>query len=139
MHLVRSIMIATRDESQGEVDRIDTRSQQACGAATMMIQMRNRGTAEAVKHLMTVVGRGPFPTKGVTALAEQIYMAATPRWTQDQVQEIARLFPAGTDNKMRMYITALQKYTTQVMEQARLSNPAPSLALPVQSPQQPNP
>ena len=146
VHLVRSIMIATRAVTQDEVDRIDTRSNRACGAATTMIRMRNRGTAAVVKHLMTVVGRGLFSTTRVTALAEQICTAATPRWTQDQVQEIARLFPTGTDGKMWMYITALQKYTAQhsyytcpAMEQAQLSNPAPSLALPMHSPQQPNP
>ena len=115
VYLVRSIMIATRAVTQDEVDRIDTRSNRACGAATTMIRMRNRGTAAVVKHLMTVVGRGLFSTKRVTALAEQICTAATPRWTQDQVQEIARLFPAGTDGKMWMYITALQKYTAQAL------------------------
>ena len=118
VHLVRSIMIATRRDATGlqdEADRIDTRSKRACGAATKMIQMRNRGTAAVVKHLMTAVGRGLFSTTRVTALAEQICMAATPRWTQDQVQEIARLFPAGTDDKMWMYITALQKYTAHAL------------------------
>ena len=154
VHLVRKIMIATRAATlyrtcpfQDEADRIDTRSNRACGAATTMIRMRNRGTAAVVKHLMTVVGRGLFSTTRVTALAEQICTAATPRWTQDQVQEIARLFPTGTDDKMWVYITALQKYTAHAlsttpapaMEQAQLSNPAPSLALPMHSPQQPNP
>ena len=112
-----------------------------------MIQTRNRGTAAVVKHLMAAVGRGLFSTTRVTALAEQICTAATPRWSQDQVQEIARLFPTGTDDKMWVYITALQKYTAHAlsttpapaMEQAQLSNPAPSLALPMPSPQQPNP
>jgi hypothetical protein len=74
-------MIATGAEMQDEAeteDRIDTRSQQACGAATIMIQMRSRGTAEVVKHLMSAVGRGTFITSEAMALAEQICVAATP-------------------------------------------------------------
>ena len=140
LRLVHQIILTARKEMLDDAeteDRTDRRVQQACSAAAIMIQRTSRGIKEVVEHLMSVVGKGTFSAKGATTLAKQICAAATPRRTRDQVQEIARLFPTGTDDKMWMYITVLQKYTTQAWRQAQPTNPVSSLALPVQIPQQP--
>lgn len=69
------------------------------------IQQRNNGNGLAltkvVKHLMGVVGRKVgVKREEAEFLARRIVKEGCSEWTREQVREIARVFTAGTDDKM---------------------------------------
>ena len=106
---VQEIIDAVRAEDGG-----DLRSRKACNAATTMfeIQRRNKGDdfalTKVVKHLMSVVGnKVGVKREEAEYLARRIVKEGCSEWTREQVWDIARVFTAGTDDKMWMYITVL--------------------------------